>query len=115
MRQAGAVMIAHVEHEDLGFVLEPAKSGGMDHPVAIPAERAAGAARRLHKQPPPALVGIAGIGRARGSHSDRHGNLILIHLIPLAGALNYGERGIPNELGMTRGDVDAGYLESLSQ
>ena len=101
MRQPGAVVVALVEHEDLGLVLQPAERGGMDHPVAIPAERAAGPARRLRKQPPPALVGIAGKGRARGSHSDRHGNLILIHLIPLAGALNYGGRGIPNELGMT--------------
>ena len=101
MRQAGAVMIALVEHEHLGLVLEPAKGGGMDHPVAIPAKRAAGAAWRLRKQPPPALVGIAGKRRAGGSHSDRHGNLILIHLIPLTGALNYGGRGIPNELGMT--------------
>src|SRR5262245_26369377 len=94
-------MVAFMEHEDLGLVFQPAEGGGMDHPVAIPTERAAGAARRLRKQPAAALVGVAGKGRARGSHSDRHGNLILIHLIPLVRALNYGGRGIPNELGMT--------------
>src|SRR5260221_1842166 len=41
MGQPGSVMIALVEHKNLGFVLETAKSGGMDHPVAIPAELAA--------------------------------------------------------------------------
>ena len=101
MGQPGAVMIALMEHEDLGFVLQPAERGGMDDPVAIPAERAAGLAWRLRKQPAAAAIGVTGIERAGGSHSDRHGNLILIHLIPLAGALNYGASGILNELGMT--------------
>ena len=59
--QPGAVMIALVEHEDLGFVLQAAKCGGMDHPVAIAPERAAGLARRLGKQPPAAAFGVAGI------------------------------------------------------
>ena len=73
MGQPGAVMIALVEHEDLGFVLEAAKRGGMDHAVAIAPEWAAGLARRLRKQPPAAAVGIAGKERAGSSHSDRHG------------------------------------------
>ena len=98
---AGAVMIAFVEHEHLGLVLQPAECGRMDHAVAIPAERAPRLARRLGKQPPAAAIGIAGKRRAGGSHSDGHGVLVLIQLIPLAYALNYAGRGIPNELGMT--------------
>src|SRR3981081_4161653 len=45
--QPGAVMIAFVEHEYLGLMLQPAKSGGMDHAVAIAPESAPGLARRL--------------------------------------------------------------------
>ena len=88
--QPGAVMIALVEHEHLGLVLQAAEGGGMDHPVAIAPERAAGLARRLREQPAAAAVGVAGIERAGSSHSDRHGVLVLIHLIPRACALNYG-------------------------
>jgi hypothetical protein len=51
-------MIALVEHENLGFVLQAAKGGGMDHPVAIAPERAAGSARRLVEQPSAAAVGV---------------------------------------------------------
>src|SRR5665213_1469237 len=94
-------MVALVEHKDLGFVLEAAKGGRVDHPVAIAPERAAGPARRLVEQPSAAAIGIAGIDRASSSHSDRHGVLILIQLIPQACVLNYARRGIPNELGMT--------------
>ena len=75
-------MIALVEDENLGFVLQPPESGGMNHPVAIPPEVAAGAARPFGIKPPPAFVGVAGIKRAGGSHSDRHGFLVPIHLIP---------------------------------
>ncbi len=89
MGQPGAVMIAFVEHENLRFVLQPPERRGMDHPVAIPPERAAGLARRLGKQPAPAGIGVAGIERAGGSHSDRHDLLVLIHLIPRDYALNY--------------------------
>jgi hypothetical protein len=99
--QPGAVMIAFVEHENLSLVFQAPEGSGMDHPVAVPAKRAAGLARRLSEQPATAAVGVAGIGCAGGSHSDRHGNLILIHLILLAGALNYAGSAIPNELGMT--------------
>ncbi|GIQ73127.1 hypothetical protein BraRD5C2_15640 [Bradyrhizobium sp. RD5-C2] len=82
-------MIALVEDEDLGLVLEAAERGGMDHPVTVAPERAAGPARRLQDKPAAAAVGIAGIRRAGGSHSDRHGILVLIHLIPWSDALNY--------------------------
>ena len=81
--QPGAVMVAFVEHEHLRLVLQAAERGGMDHPVAIAPERAAGPARRLLEQPAAAAVGVAGIGRAGGSHSDRHGVLIPLRgLIP---------------------------------
>ena len=78
--QPGAVMIAFMEHEYLGFVLQSAKGGRMDHPVAIAPKRAAGPARRLGEQPSAAAVGVAGIGRARSSHSDRHGVLIPLNV-----------------------------------
>src|SRR4029079_6238018 len=89
MGQTGAVMIAFVEHENLGFMLQTPESGRMDHPVAVAPERAAGLARRLREQPAAAAIGIAGIKRARGSHSDRHVFLVLIHLILRDYALNY--------------------------
>src|SRR5258708_6746619 len=59
--QPGAVMIAFMEHEYLGFVLQAPKRGGMNDPVAIPPERAAGLARRLREQPATAAIGVAGI------------------------------------------------------
>ena len=42
MGQPGAVVVALVEHEDLGLVLQPAERGRMDDPVAIAPERVAG-------------------------------------------------------------------------
>ena len=89
MGQPGAVVVALVEHEHLRLVLEAAERGGMDDPVAIAPERAAGPARRLRKQPAAAGIGVAAIKRAGGSHSDRHDFLVLIHLIPRDYALNY--------------------------
>lgn len=101
MGQSGAVVVALVEHEHLGLVLQPAERGGMDHPVAIPAERAAGPARRLGDQPAAAAIGVAGIGRAGAAIPTDTANLVPIHLILRMVALNYVGRGIPNELGMT--------------
>ena len=101
MGQPGAVVIALVEHEHLGLVLEPAEGGGMDDPVAVAPERAAGPARRLRKQPAAALVGIAGKGRAGAAIPTVTVNLILIHLIPLSGTLNYGGRGYQMNWAMT--------------
>ena len=54
MRQPGAVMVALVEHEDLGLVLQAAEGSGMDDAVAIPAEIVAARARRLGDEPAPA-------------------------------------------------------------
>ena len=68
--QPGAVVIAFVEHENLGFVLQAPERRGMDHPVTVAPERAAGAARRLHELVSAAAIRVAGIDRARGSHSN---------------------------------------------
>lgn len=89
MGQPGPVVIALVEDEDLGLVLEAAERGGMDHPVAVAPEWAPGPAWRLRDQPAAAAIGVAGIRRAGGSHSDRHCILVLIHLILWSDALNY--------------------------
>ncbi len=72
--QPGAVVIALVKHENLGLVLEPAKSGGMDDAVTIAAKSAPPQARRLVKSPASALAGIAAIGLLGGSHSNGHAN-----------------------------------------
>ena len=49
--EPGAVMVALVEHEHLGLVLEPAEGGRVDDAVAVAAEGAAAFARRLRMQP----------------------------------------------------------------
>ncbi|MGY2936177.1 hypothetical protein ACVWZ6_005779 [Bradyrhizobium sp. GM6.1] len=77
MGQPGAVVVALVEHEHLGLVFQPAERGGMDHPVAIPSKRAAGPAWRFRDQSAATALGIAGIGRVGGSHSDGHGEFSL--------------------------------------
>ena len=74
--QPGPVVVALMEDEDLGLVLQPPETGRMDHPVAIAAERAAVLAGRLVELPPPAARGVAGIGHQGSSHSDRHDNFI---------------------------------------
>ena len=71
--QPGAVMIALVEHEDLGLVLQAAEGGGMDDAVAVAAKRRCGLAGRLRMKPPAAFSRIAGIGRAAYRGVDRHG------------------------------------------
>ena len=52
--QPGAVMVALMEHENLGLVREPAEGGGMDDAVAVAAEGVAGRAGRLRMEPPAA-------------------------------------------------------------
>ena len=52
MGQPGAIMIALMEHEHLGLVFEAAERGGVDHPVAVAPERAAGLAGRLVESRP---------------------------------------------------------------
>ena len=75
--QPGAVMIALVKDENLGLVLEATKSRRMDHPVAIAPKCAACCAWWLRETAATAMIGVAGIGLAGGSHSDRHGDLYL--------------------------------------
>ena len=70
--QPRAVMIALVEHEHLGLVLEAAEGGRMDDAVAVAAKRAAAFAGRLRMKPAAALARIAGIGRADCCGVDRH-------------------------------------------
>ena len=71
VRQAGAEMIALVEHEHLGLMGEPPERGRMDDSVAVAAERAAGGALRLGIEPAPALLRIGGKRRA-GRRCGRH-------------------------------------------
>jgi hypothetical protein len=68
----GPVVITLVEYEDLGFVLQAAKGGRVDDPIAIAPERAAGPAWRLGELPPAAAGGVAGVDRTGSRHSDRH-------------------------------------------
>ena len=72
MSQAGAVVVAIMIYKHLGLVLEPAEGVGVDDAVAVPAEGAAGPARRLGVLPAAAVVRIAAIGCAGSCHSDRH-------------------------------------------
>src|SRR4051812_8669254 len=51
MRQAGAIMVAFMEDEYLGLVLQPAEGGGMDDAIAIAAEGIARRTRRLWMAP----------------------------------------------------------------
>ena len=69
--QAGAKMIALVGDENLGLVLQPAKGGGMDDPVAIALERRAGAAGGLGIEAAAGFLGLHGVGRAGdAAHPD---------------------------------------------
>ena len=45
VREAGAVVVAFVEDEDLGFVNEATKGGGVEYAVAVALKRAASGAR----------------------------------------------------------------------
>ena len=60
-----AVMVALVEDEHLGLVLEAAEGGRVDDAVAIAAEGAAAFAGGLGMEPAAALRRVAGIGRPR--------------------------------------------------
>src|SRR5580693_3801800 len=88
MGEPGAVMIALVEHEHLGLVLEAAKGGRMDDAVAVAAEGAAALADRLGVQPAAALPRIARKRRAECA-IHRHRSARLRQLTLRTGALNY--------------------------
>jgi iron-sulfur cluster assembly accessory protein len=72
MGQPGPEMITFVVDEDLGLVLEPAEGGGMDDPVPVALEVAAGGRDRLRVEPaaaPPRIAGIRGSpSLAKGPH-----------------------------------------------
>ena len=57
-------MVALVEDENLGLVLEPAEGGRVDDAVAVAAEGAAAFAGGLGVEPAAALLRIAGVRRA---------------------------------------------------
>ena len=63
MGEPGAVVVALVEDEDLGLVLEAAEGARMDDAVAVALELAAGRRGRLAVEPAPALPRVAGIRR----------------------------------------------------
>ncbi len=68
MRKPGAVVVALVENEDLGLVLETAERGRMDDTVAIAAKSAPRPALGLGMKPATAPLRIAGVRRmCRGS------------------------------------------------
>jgi hypothetical protein len=64
MGEARAVMVALVEDEDLGLVLQPAEGARMDDTVAVALERAAGRRGRLGMEAAAAPGGVAGVGGA---------------------------------------------------
>ncbi len=70
--EAGAIVIAFMVDEHLRLVGKPAERRGMDDPIAIAAEIAAGGARRLCVETPAARRGVGGIGRARTAAAHRH-------------------------------------------
>ncbi len=61
MGEARAIMVALVENENLGFVLEPAEGSGVNDAVTIAAKGASGLARRLGMQSAAAEFRIARI------------------------------------------------------
>ena len=77
MGQPGAEMVALVIDEDLRLVLEPAEGGGMDDPVPVALELAAGRRDGLGIEPAAALPRVAGIGGspslAEGPHASSPG------------------------------------------
>jgi hypothetical protein len=75
--QAGAEVIALMVDENLGLVLEPPEGGGMDDPVPVALELAAGGRNRFRAESPAAPPGIAGIrgspSFAKGPHGSSSG------------------------------------------
>ena len=75
--QPGPEMVALVIDEDLRLVLEPAEGGGMDDPVAVALELAAGRRDGLGEKAPAAVPRIAGVGSspslAEGPHASSPG------------------------------------------
>src|SRR5208337_657449 len=67
-----AIVVALVENEHLGFVLEAAKGGRVDDAVAVAPKRAAAFAGRLGMEPAATVCRVARVGRALGCGIARH-------------------------------------------
>jgi hypothetical protein len=65
MGEPRAVMVAFIEDEDLGLVLEPSECSGVDDAVTVAAKSAAAFADRLGMEPAAAAIGIT---RIRSAH-----------------------------------------------
>ena len=61
--QAGAEVVAFVEHEDLRLVSEAAEGGGMDDAVAVALERRACRRWRFQVEAPARSAGVGRVGR----------------------------------------------------
>ena len=72
VREPCAIVVAFVEHEDLGLVGEPAERRAVDDAVAIAAEIVACGATRLVVETPAGGGCICRIGRARKACTHRH-------------------------------------------
>src|SRR5262245_29454549 len=72
MGEARAIVVALVEHEHLGLVLEPAEGGRMDDAVAIAPERVAAGALRLVMEAPPRGLWVGRVCGACSAGVDRH-------------------------------------------
>jgi hypothetical protein len=72
MRQAGAIVVALVEYENLGLVGEPTERRRMDDPITITPEIVAGGAWRLGPSPAAAVRGVGCIGSALPWRLDHH-------------------------------------------
>ncbi len=68
MGQAGAVVVAFVEQEDLRLVLQAAERGRVDDAVTVALELGPHGAGRLGIKPPAARRGVRGIGREPLNH-----------------------------------------------
>src|SRR5690606_29188815 len=58
--------------KDLGLVLQAAKGGGVNHPVAIAPEVVAARARFFGQQPPARKCRVSGIGCSWAAGGDGH-------------------------------------------
>ncbi len=85
-----AVMVALVEDEHLGLVLEAAEGGRVDDPVAIAAEGAAAFAGGLGMEPAAALGRVARVGRPGYRSFHRQLTLVAVALNYRAGSVAIG-------------------------
>jgi hypothetical protein len=92
MGEAGAEMVALVEHEDLRLVGEPAEGRGVNDAVAIAPEWVAGWARRLPIEAPTAAPRVGRMGGAGSGGLNGHD--LRPSLTSAWAALNYQARAL---------------------